>query len=300
MRILVTGARSFTARYLLPPLASRGEVFATDVMDDAAGIANYIPADLLDREAVEAVVGRATPDLVFHLAGVSRGPEDLCLAVNFGGTRNLFRAFGALPKPPRVLLVSTAAVYGRIDPHESPVLETMMLRPMGPYGVSKAVAEAYAMERHQGGLAEVVIARPFNLIGPGLPLGLAPSDFLAEIKRVRRGDGEPVIRVGNLDPRRDFVDVRDAVRAYVLLAENPDTYGRAFNVGSGHPTAIKKLLERMIALSGVDVRVETDPSRLRDVDVPEMVANLSGIKRVAGWFPRISLDQSLTDLIEET
>jgi GDP-4-dehydro-6-deoxy-D-mannose reductase len=300
MRILVTGARSFTARYLLPLLASRGEVFATDVMDDAGGVANYTPANMYNREAVETVVKKAAPDVVFHLAGTSRGPEDIVLAVNFGGVRNLFGCFWDLAKPPRLLMVSTAAVYGRIGAEETPVRETAALRPVGPYGLSKAIAEKYALERHQNGRADVIIVRPFNLIGPGLRPGLAPSDFLAEIKRVKRGEGEPVIRAGNLEPRRDFVDVRDAVRAYVLLAENPDAYGQTFNVGSGRPTAIGELLERMITLSGVNVRVETDPSRWRDIDVPEMVADISALRRVAGWFPRVSLDQSLTDMIEET
>jgi len=191
-------------------------------------------------------------------------------------------------------------VYGRIDPDQNPVRETVPLRPMSAYGRTKAVAEGLALERHRRGRADLVVVRPFNLIGPGLPLGLAPSDFLAEIRRVQRGEGEPVIRVGNLEPRRDFVDVRDAVRAYVGLAESDDAYGQAFNVGSGRPTRIRDLLERMIALSGVQVRVEIDPSRVRSEDLPEIVADTRELRRMVGWYPVISLDDSLRAMIQES
>jgi GDP-4-dehydro-6-deoxy-D-mannose reductase len=242
--------------------------------------------------AMEAV----HPALVFHLAGISSPDRDRCFAVNLEGTRHLLAAAAALSPPPAVLLVSSAAVYGRIRPEENPVRETTPLRPASPYGESKAAAEELALGHHRAGRVPVVIVRPFNLIGPGLPRGLAPADFVAEAARVRRGEGEPVARVGALTPRRDFVDVRDAVRAYTLLAEHPEARGRAFNVGTGHPVAIGDLLEAILSAAGVTARVETDPARLRSDDVEEMVADTGALRDLTGWRPEIPLADSLREM----
>lgn len=294
MRILVTGARSFTARYLLPLLQGRGEVFGTDL--SASNDRNYLGADLTQAASVTDIVRRIEPDLVFHLAGVSS--PDRSLAVNLEGTRNVFRALTELRTTPRFVLVSSAAVYGRIRPEETPVNERTPLRPMTPYGESKAAAELLARDYHRQGVARVVTVRPFNLVGPGLPRGLAPADFASEVLRVKRGEGEPVVRVGSLAPRRDFVDVRDAVRAYALLADDPDAYGQAYNVGSGAGIAVGDLLDRIMRLAGVTARIETDPGRVRSVDLPEVVADVSALQTRIDWRPEIRLDMSLRDMIE--
>ena len=298
MRILVTGARSFTAKHLLPLFDGRGDVFGTDLDGPHREAMRFLPADITHSGSVVDVVREARPELVLHLAGVSAATPDRCAAVNVEGTRNLFRALNVLPAAPRVLLVSSAAVYGRILPEENPVTEGTPLRPAGPYGDSKARAEQVARDAHAQGLARVVILRPFNLVGPGLPRGLAPSDFAAEVRRVKRGEGEPVVRVGALTPTRDFLDVRDAARAYAGLAEHPDASGNVFNVGSGRATSIGELLERLLRLAGVTAGVETDPARLRAVEVPDMVADVSVLKRWLPWQPEVPLDQSLRELLE--
>jgi GDP-4-dehydro-6-deoxy-D-mannose reductase len=298
MRILVTGARSFTARHLLPRLEGRGEILGTDLKGPEIGGLRLLPADITDAGAIVDVIREARPDLILHLAGVSGAKPDLCMAVNLEGTRNVFRALNVLATAPRVLCVSSAAVYGRIRPDETPVNESTPLRPAGPYGESKAKAEQVARDAHNQGLARVVIVRPFNLVGPGLPQGLAPSDFAAQVLRVKRGDGDAVVRVGALTPIRDFVDVRDAARAYLLVAEHPDAYGKVWNVGRGEGTSIGDLLERLLRLAGVTPSVETDTARLRAVDVPEMVADVGALTRLVSWRPEIALDQSLVDLLQ--
>ena len=297
MRILVTGARSFTARHLLPLLEGRGDIFGTDLDGPEIGDIRFLPADITDAGAVVDVIREARPDLILHLAGVSGAKPDLCMAVNLEGTRNVFRALGVLATAPRVMFVSSAAVYGGIRPEETPVKESTPLRPAGPYGESKAKAEQVARDAHSQGFARVVIMRPFNLVGPGLPRGLAPSDFAAEVLRVKRGDGDAVVRVGDLTPTRDFVDVRDAARAYFLVAEHPDAYGKVWNVGSGEGTSIRDLLERLLRLAGVTASIQTDTARLRAVDVPEMVADVGALTRLVSWRPEIALDQSLLDLL---
>jgi GDP-4-dehydro-6-deoxy-D-mannose reductase len=297
MRLLVTGARSFTAKHLLPLLEGRGEMFGTDLEGPHPEGMCFLPADITQPGAVLDVIQKAKPEVILHLAGVSGRVPDACTAVNLEGTQNVFRALNVLPAPPRVLVMSSAAVYGRVLPKETPVKEDTPLRPIGAYGESKARAEQVARDAHAQGLARVAILRPFNLLGPGLPRGLAPSDFAAEIRRVKRGDGEPRVRVGALTPTRDFLDVRDAARAYVLVAEHPDAYGKVFNVGSGRATSLGELLERLLRLAKVTADVETDPARRRTVDIPAMVADVSALKRLVSWQPEIALDQSLLDLL---
>jgi GDP-4-dehydro-6-deoxy-D-mannose reductase len=301
MRVLVTGAASFTARHLAPVLVSTfgpGTVSGTDVAPAGPDGLPYRRADVTRRPDLDAVVRELEPELVFHLAGVASGDADACFAVNLEGTRNLLAACAGLSEPPRLVLVSSAAVYGAIHGDETPVRETTPLRPVTPYGASKAAAEVAALSLHRQGRLPVLVIRPFNLVGPGLPRGLAPADFAHQVRRIRDGAAPPRVRTGDLSPRRDFVDVRDAVRAYVLLARKPGCYGDVFNVGSGRPAAVGDLLRTLMELAGVRAAVETDPALLRPVDVPEQVAGLDALRRAVSWTPDLSLSRSLQDMLD--
>lgn len=301
MRILVTGAASFTARYLLPVLEEAfgpGSVSGTDHLPDGPPGVPYRRADVTRRSELDDVIREVRPDLVFHLAGIASPDADACFAVNLEGTRNLLGACRALPAPPRCVLVSSAAVYGAIRNDETPVREDTPLRPISPYGASKAAAELAGLALHRRGDLAVLVIRPFNLVGPGLPPGLAPSDFTERVRRIRDSRGEARLRVGALTPRRDFVDVRDAVRAYVLLARDPQCSGRAFNVGTGSPVAVGDLLRILLEAAGVEATLEPDPALLRRVDVPEQVASLDALHEAVTWTPAISLETSLRDMLE--
>jgi GDP-4-dehydro-6-deoxy-D-mannose reductase len=319
-RVLVTGANSFTARHLLARLGSRpapagagrlrlaredGRQTAGPDDFELAGFGfgpapapriPYREVDLRDREAVRLAVQAAAPELVFHLAGIASPDEGLCYAVNLDGTRHLLEACARLSPAPRVLVVSSSAVYGQTRPGESPVREETPLRPVTAYGASKAAAEISALSFHRRGLLPVIVARPFNLVGPGLPAGLAPADFMAQALRIREGAAPPEIRAGNLAPRRDYVDARDAARAYLELAASDEAPGSAFNVASGRAVAIADLLQMILDAAGVAARVTTDPDRLRPVDVLEQVGDASAIRRLAGWAPEIPLEDSLRDM----
>lgn len=299
-RILVTGAGSFTARFLLEALAgpdSGNLVTGTDLAATGPAGIDWVAADLTDREAVRHAVAKASPQQVFHLAGIVSADADRCFAVNLEGTRNLLDACARLPSPPAVLVISSAAVYGLSRPDESPVIETTPLRPVSPYGASKAAMEMAALSLHRQGRLPVTVARPFNLVGPGLTPGLAPSDFAAQVRAIRNGGAGQVLRVGNLAPRRDFVDVRDAVRAYMALAAEPGCRGGVYNVGTGRAVTIRALLDGLIAAAGITVRVEPDPARVRAVDVEEQVADLTAIRRALGWEPSVPLADSLRDMV---
>jgi GDP-4-dehydro-6-deoxy-D-mannose reductase len=299
-RILVTGAASFTARHLVPLLrahAPSAELWGSDVVDVALEGMRSVPADLADAAAARALVRAAEPTHVLHLAGVSTPDPDRCYAVNLDGTRRLLEACAAMPRPAAVVVVSSAAVYGLTRPAESPVREDTPLRPVTPYGASKAAAEIAALSMHRRGLVPVTVVRPFNLVGPGLREGFAPSDFMAQARALRGAPGAALIRVGNLEPRRDFVDVRDAARAYLALLEHDDLRGRVFNVASERPVAVRALLEGVLAAVGVQAAIEVDPARVRPVEVVEQVGDPGALHAACGWSADIPLERSLRDMV---
>jgi len=298
-RVLVTGAGSFTARHLLALLAREtpaARLHGSDVAPCGVGGVEDHPCDLTDPRAARALIEAVAPDLVYHLAGVSARDAETCLAVNLGGTRHLLEACAARSSPPAVVVVSTAAVYGLTRPDETPVRESTPLRPITSYGASKAAAELLALSMHRRRLLPVVVVRPFNLVGPGLRAGFAPSDFLAQALAIRDRGAPPELRVGNLDARRDFVDVRDAVRAYRLLATEPRCQGEAWNVATGRGVPVRDLLAAILRAVGVTPMVVADPARRRPVEVLEQSGDAGALARATGWTPEIALERSLRDM----
>jgi GDP-4-dehydro-6-deoxy-D-mannose reductase len=296
-RVLVTGAASFTALHLRPLLArdAKVTVIATDRAGAPGGGAELQRLDLRDEDAVRALVAQARPDLVFHLAGVAGRDDALCWSVNLGGTRHLLDACAALRAETRVVLVSSAAVYGLTRPEENPVREDTPLRPVTAYGASKAAAELAGLSMHRRGSLHVKVARTFNLIGPGLGLGFAPSDFMARAAQWRGRPGPHEIAVGALEPSRDFVDVRDAARAYVLLGRGEDGWGEAYNVATGRPVRIRDLFDAVAVACGVQARPVEDPARRR-IEVLEQVGDAGRLRALTGWRPEVPLEASLADM----
>ena len=235
---------------------------------------------------------------MFHLAGITSPDPEKCFSVNLEGTRHLLSGCEALGTVPRLIFISSAAVYGLTGKDESPVSESVPLRPVSHYGVSKAAAELAVLAAHRGGGVRGAVVRPFNLVGPGLPHGLAPSDFAAQVRDIRDQKQEPVMRVGDLSPRRDFLDVRDAVRAYVILGAADDCWGRVFNVGTGIPVSIENLLTELVDLAGVEAVTKQDPAEMRPVEVEEQVANFDALRQAVGWEPEIPLRDSLREMLE--
>jgi GDP-4-dehydro-6-deoxy-D-mannose reductase len=234
--------------------------------------------------------------VIFHLAAVLKAEDpDLFYSVNAGGTAILLDAIRRSGQKPRVVLLSSSAIYG--DAGGGPISEETVARPLTGYGHSKL-----AMEWLAGKLADdyglsVVFCRPFNLVGPGLPAGLVLSSFADQVVRVERGLDD-VVRVGNLDARRDFLDIRDAVRAYRLLAEQ-GKLGEIYNVCSGKSVSIRECLDILIDLSPAAPRVVRDPGRMQPVDVPVQVGDPGKIHQLTGWAPTIPLEQSLEDLLND-
>lgn len=291
MRVLVTGAGGFVGRHLCEYLRAGG--------DEPVPIDSEV--DVTDPAALQAAVERARPDAVVHLAGVSsvaashRDPSRT-FAVNALGAVNLLAAVQQAAPRARVLLVGSAEMYGAL-PSEAGATEDIPLRPLNPYAASKVAAEVAGFQFHRGRGLAVVSVRAFNHLGRGQRPEFVVPSFAAQIAAIRRGRAEPVLRVGNLDPVRDFSHVADVVEAYRLLLDKGEP-GQAYNVCSGEGHAIRGVLDRMIDLARVQARIEVDPARLRPAEIPRLVGDPSRL-RALGWRPSRTLDDALREALAE-
>jgi nucleoside-diphosphate-sugar epimerase len=305
-RILITGICGFTGRHLAAYL--RADRSATLVGLDRlpqAGVPVdlYVCCDLGDRGAVEEVVSRTRPTTVFHLAALMGGaaPDEI-LRVNVGGfvlLRDVLRQqAAALDWPVRLVTVGSAAEIGSKGVVRLPVSEEVPCEPETPYGQSKWEITRLAMAEPSGSLLEIIVARPFNLVGPGLSPQLSLGNFARQVAAATRGELR-AIRCGPLDTRRDFVDVRDAVRAYVALAER----GRPreiYNVCAGRSYRLGWLLDTLISLASVRVRIHSDASPRGPEDLADIYGDRTKIAREVGWEPSIGIERSLADLLAAT
>jgi len=257
--------------------------------------------DVTSGDALSEAVREIAPEAVYHLAALSHvgrswaDPAEV-LRVNALGTLNVLEAARACPRPPRVLVTSSAEVYGAVTDDMLPLLETSTVAPVTPYGASKAAAEILGLQAHLGYGLEVVVVRPFNHVGPGQGTEFAVSSLASKIVDARRCE-EKQLSVGNLAARRDLTDVRDVVRAYRLLVERADA-GEVFNVCTGVDVSISEVAEMLLEIAGVDLEVVVDPSLVRRVDVPVLRGDPGKLETSTGWKPEISLSKTLEDVLE--
>lgn len=300
MRALVIGAGGFVGGYLVNHLRDRGdEVIGTsNTATSVEGCAESVSLDITDGPAVGALLNRVKPNVVYHLAGIAFVPEaesnfEKTLQVNVAGTANIARYCSLLETKPTLLFISSAEVYGHVQPRELPIREDNPLRPANNYSLSKRMAEL-VVERYgrQTGL-RYAIARPFNHIGPKQDPRFVASNFALQLARVARGLTPPVLEVGNLEARRDFSDVRDIVRAYRLIA---DGHQGVFNLGSGRAVSIQEVLDTLVEISGCEVEIRQDPTRMRGPEVAELYGCIDSAAAVCGWTPRIPLRSSLEEI----
>lgn len=298
MKIAVTGADGFVGRHLCALLHERGdqplELLGPRREGHPAG-ASGAPVDVTDAAAVASALSDSSLDAVIHLAGFSSVGKSheapgAAFAVNAVGTVNVLRAV----RGKRVLVIGSGEMYGAVAPGTR-AAEDHPLRPLSPYAASKVAAEVAALQFHRSYAADVVCVRPFNHLGVGQDPAFAVPTFAAQIAQIKRGRAEPLVRVGNLEPVRDFSHVRDVVEAYRVLVERGRS-GEAYNVCSGLGQSIRALLDEMIALAGVQAQVEVDPARVRPVELPSLVGDPSKLMAL-GWQPHRTAKDALAEVL---
>lgn len=306
---LITGLGGFVGPHLARELAARGdqELFGSV---RGSGLPAGLPlpldrisiCDMLDRSAVEDLVARIKPQCIYHLAGKSDlgaswdEPEET-MQINVLGALNLICAVLNHSPDCRLLFVSTAGVYGPMASGEDPFRECRPVAPPDPYSVSKASAELLCLQYFASHGLHVVVARPFNHIGPGQSARFLVGRVVKLIAEIESDVRPPVLTLGNLSARRDFTDVRDVVRAYRALIDN-GTAGQIYNISSGRDVEIRRLVEIAVGLSKVPVQLELDEDRKRPLDSSRLVGDSSKLRRLAGWEPKISIEQSIADALD--
>ncbi len=326
MKALVTGASGFVGGYLVSRLVAGGaEVLGLDAIvaktidGTGSGLtsgsfeidgqmfpplfpeegAEIRQCDLLDADALERSVSEWGPDVIFHLAAQSSAARSFgdpggTMRTNVMGTLNLLEAVRRGGKA-RVIVTGSAEEYGRRALDEMPLLESSPIEPVSPYATSKAAQNLLVMQYCRAFGIEVVATRSFSHTGPGQTTTFVLPSFAMQCAEIKAGIREPVLRTGNLEVTRDFLDVRDVVEAYVLLAENGKP-GTTYNVCSGSGLALSDAVEHLTALTGRDVRVEPDPQLFRPADVPVLTGDNGRLIEDCGWSAVTGRGKMLDDL----
>ena len=309
LRVLITGAGGFVGHHLSAHLGSVQSkarligttLFPSETVHEAVNDQHRI--DLKDYGQVRSLLAECRPDAIYHLAAqafVPRSFEDPweTLENNIRAQLNIIAACLELDIRPRILIVSSAEIYGAVEPNQLPMNEDTAIRPTNPYSVSKVAQDMLGLQYYLSHDLPIMRARPFNHIGPGQNDRFVAPAFAKQIAAIEEGQGDAVIYVGNLEAKRDFTDVRDIVRAYQMIVEGGQP-GEAYNIASGAAHSIRHLLDTLLGLTEVEIEVRVDRSRLRPVDVPEIRGDSSKLRCDTGWQPELTFEATLRDVLDD-
>lgn len=310
MRVLITGITGFVGSHLAEHALERGaEVHGTvrwrSRMDNVEHVVDRLQlhdCDLRDAHAVDAVIDRIRPERIFHLAAQSYVPTSWTapretLTDNVVCQLNLLEALRRHDHDAPIQVAGSSEEYGLVHPDETPITEDNPLRPLSPYAVSKVGQDLLAYQYFRSYGSRVVRTRAFNHTGPRRGEVFVTSNFAQQIARIEAGLQDPVIRVGNLEAERDFLDVRDVVRAYWVSLERCE-FGEVYNIASGVAWRIRAILDLLLAQTDREIDVEEDPARLRPSDVELLVGDGSRFHEATGWEPRIPFERTVRDLLD--
>ena len=310
MKVLITGITGFAGSHLADFILAekKAEIVGilrwrsrTENIEHFRDRVRLVECDLRDASSVRDVLEEVRPDWIFHLAAQSFVPTSWTaptesLVTNILGQLNIFEAVKKLKIAPRIQLACSSEEYGLVLEDELPIRETNPLRPLSPYAVSKVGQDLLGYQYWMSYKIPLVRTRGFNHEGPRRGPVFVCSDFAMQIAEIERGRRDPVVRVGNLDARRDFTDVRDVVRAYWLALEKGEP-GEVYNIASGRAWTIRQMLDMLLGMSTAKIRVEQDPARMRPSDVPVLLGDASKFRKQTGWEPRIPFEQTMADLL---
>ena len=309
-KVLITGISGFAGSFLAEELLSSDdyEIYGTYLLEKSLSNISQIKErvklsrlDLLDYGKVSEVVGKIRPDIVFHLAAIANtsqsfeSPQEV-FTNNVNSQLNLLEALRKEKLNPKMLIVSSAEVYGAVSEENLPIDEETPLLPSNTYAVSKLSQDFLGLQYFLTYGMKIIRVRPFNHIGPRQSPNFVVADFAKKIVDVEKGKTDG-IRVGNLQSKRDFTDVRDMVKAY-SLSISMGKPGDVYNLGSGKSYLISEVLDKMIKMSKSRVKVEADKSLLRPSDNPQLICDYSKFRKLTSWEPKIDIDKTLMDTLE--
>jgi len=309
-KAFITGITGFAGSFLAEHLIREGyEISGTYLIDESCSNISSVQdkvklhkINLQDAKVVERIISLERPDLIFHLAALTAPGESFenpseFITNNISMQVNLLESVRKAQILPHVLVVSSAEVYGNVAASDIPIGEETEIRPVNPYAVSKVACDFLGLQYFLSYKLPIVRVRPFNHIGPRQSPSFVVAAFAKKIAEIEKNKIPPVIKVGNLSPKRDFTDVRDTVWGYQLLIEKGEP-GEVYNIGSGRSYEIKYILDTLLSFSDKKITIETDSALMRPVDVPELVCDNSKIKKVTGWEPKIPIEQTLRETLD--
>lgn len=309
MKALITGITGFVGSHLAELLLQKNfDVYGSvrwrsrlDNITDIKDKINLIEADLRDAHSAVRLLKETQPDYIFHLAAQSfvhssfNAPQET-LMTNVLGTVNLLEAVRAANINPVIQIAGSSEEYGLVHEDEIPIKETNPLRPMSPYAVSKVAEDRLGYQYHKTYGMKIIITRAFNHEGPRRGEVFVTSNFAKQVAEIEKGKKKPVIEVGNLEAKRDFSDVRDVVKAYLLTVEKCKP-GEAYNICSGKAWSIKSVLDMLKGMSTKEFSVAVDSARIRPIDVPLLLGDNTKFSKETGWHPSIPFEKTMEDLL---
>ena len=294
--LLVTGLSGFVGQHLQSLFASPGAPADWQLLQPT-------PYDLCDLDSLQRLLQAGCPDAVMHLAGQTFVPEAFrdpaaTFQVNLLGTLNLLESLKAVGFTGAFLYVSSGDIYGQVAEAELPIVETRLPQPRNPYGVSKLAAELLCLQWSYSEPWRIMVARPFNHIGAGQSDGFVIASMARQLVRIKRGLQAPRLEVGDVDVTRDFLDVEDVIRGYLLLLEQGET-GEVYNICSGRENSVRGLIEEMALLMDVKAALVQDSGRLRRAEQRRVVGSAEKLQHLTGWKPGVPIKETLRRVLSD-
>jgi GDP-4-dehydro-6-deoxy-D-mannose reductase len=310
-KVLITGVTGFAGSHLAEILVQDNKwdvvgIHASDRnlanLKDIKDAIHLEKVNLLDAEHTSRVISEIKPEIIFHLAAAATVKDSFEKAAEFinNNSASQINIFEAVRKndllDTKIIVVSSANIYGIVSSSDIPINEDVAFNPDNPYSVSKITQDYLGLCYYLSYKLPIIRLRPFNHVGSRMSVELSVSRFAKQIAEIEKGLKEPVITVGNLEAKRDFTDVRDMARAYILATEHCRP-GEAYNIGTGTSHVIGDVLTQLIGMSNQQIEVKSDESLFRPSDIPELRADSSKFKKETGWEPTISFEKTLEDLL---